>query len=134
MTDSGELESISRSLDLCSDRLGDIVPPVYRRFFELDSSAASLMKHSDEHMRGRMFASVLELFLSDDPFQADGFLSWELENHVSAYAVSTAMYESLFTAFIQVVRDTLDDSWCADFESAWTSRIARIMAEVRRRD
>ena len=134
MTDSGELESISRSLDLCSDRLGDIVPPVYRRFFELDSSAARLMEHSDEHMRGRMFASVLELFLSDDPFQADGFLSWELENHVSVYAVSTAMYESLFNAFIQVVRETLDDSWCADFESAWTSRIARIMAEVHRRD
>jgi len=79
MTDSAEIACISRSRDLCSDRLGDIVPPVYRRFFELDSSAASLMVYSDEHMRGRMFALVLEPFLSDDPFQADGFRYWELE-------------------------------------------------------
>ena len=134
MTDSGELASITRSLDLCCNRLDDLVPAVYRRFFELDSSAASLMAYSDEHMRGRMFASVVELFLSDDPFQADGFLAWELENHVSAYAVTTAMYESLFNAFIQVLRETLDEAWCSDFERAWNSRIMRIMAEVSRRE
>ena len=133
MTDSEELASIARSLDLCSSKLDNIVQTIYRRFFELDSSAASLMAYSDEHMRGRMFASVLELFLSDDPFQADGFLSWELENHLSAYAVTTAMYESLFNAFIQIVRETLDEAWCADFERAWNNRVARIMTEVSHR-
>ena len=134
MNIQNEISVISESLSLCDDRVGDITPLVYQRFFELDTSAASLMEYSDKHMRGRMFASVLELFLSDDPFENDGFLAWELDNHVSAYSVTKDMYESLFRAFIDVVKETLGEAWSTDFEGAWTTRIARIMNEVSQRD
>ena len=134
MTPNGDIALISDSLTLSSERLGDIAPHVYRRFFELDASAANLMEYSDTHMRGRMFASVLELFLSDDPFKSDGFLAWELDNHVSAYSVTTTMYESLFKAFIDVVKDSLGEAWSPEVASAWTARIARIMTEVKCRD
>ena len=130
MNTQSDIAAISESLSLCDDRIGDITPFVYQRFFELDASAASLMEYSDEHMRGRMFASVLELFLSDDPFENDGFLAWELDNHVTAYSVTKGMYESLFKAFIEVVKKTLGEAWSIDFEDAWTHRIARIMTEV----
>ena len=130
MNTQSEISVISESLSLCDDRVGDITPLVYQRFFEIDASAASLMEYSDEHMRGRMFASVLELFLSDDPFENDGFLAWELDNHVTAYSVTKGMYESLFRAFIEVVKETLGEAWSTDFEGAWTNRIARIMTEV----
>lgn len=132
MTDD-EIVIISDSLEQCSDLLGDIVPHVYRRFFELDPTAAALMEYSDEHMRGRMFASVLELFVSNDPFESDGFLAWELENHVSAYAVTPAMYDSLFNAFIGVVREALQDDWSTEVERAWMNRVQRVMTEVGRR-
>lgn len=132
MTDD-EIVIISDSLERCSDVLGDIVPQVYRRFFELNPTAATLMEYSDEHMRGRMFASVLELFVSNDPFESDGFLAWELENHVSAYAVTPAMYESLFEAFIGVVKASLQEDWNPEFERAWTNRVRRVMTEVSRR-
>ena len=134
MNTQSEISVISESLSLCDDRVGDITSLVYQRFFELDTSAASLMEYSDKHMRGRMFASVLELFLSDDPFENDGFLAWELDNHVSAYSVTKGMYESLFKAFIEIVKETLSDAWCTDLERAWTDRIARIMNEVSQRD
>ena len=134
MNTQSDIAVISESLSLCDDRIGDITPLVYQRFFELDASAASLMEYSDEHMRGRMFASVLELFLSDDPFENDGFLAWELDNHVTAYSVTKGMYESLFKAFIEVVKETLGEAWSIDFEDAWTHRIARIMTEVSHRD
>ena len=134
MNTQSDIAVISESLSLCDDRVGDITPLVYKRFFEIDRSAASLMEYSDEHMRGRMFASVLELFLSDDPFESDGFLAWELDNHVSAYSVTKGMYESLFKAFIDVVKETLGEAWSTDFEDAWTNRIARIMTEVSQRD
>ena len=134
MNTQSEISVISESLSLCDDRVGDITSLVYQRFFELDTSAASLMEYSDKHMRGRMFASVLELFLSDDPFENDGFLAWELDNHVSAYSVTKGMYESLFKAFIEIVKETLGDAWCTDLERAWTERIARIMNEVSQRD
>ena len=133
MNTQSEISVISESLSLCDDRVGDITALVYQRFFELDTSAASLMEYSDNHMRGRMFASVLELFLSDDPFENDGFLAWELDNHVSAYSVTKGMYESLLKAFIEIVKETLGDAWCTDLERAWTDRIARIMNEVSRR-
>lgn len=134
MNTQSDIAAISESLSLCDDRIGDITPLVYQRFFELDATAASLMEYSDEHMRGRMFASVLELFLSDDPFENDGFLAWELDNHVTAYFVTKGMYESLFRAFIDVVKETLGEAWSTDFEGAWTNRIARIMTEVSHRD
>ena len=134
MTSQSDIAMISESLTLCGDYLEDITPHVYGRFFELDASAASLMEYSDEHMRGRMFASVLELFLSNDPFDSDGFLAWELDNHVSAYSVTKDMYKNLFKAFIEVVEETLGDAWCADLERAWSNRIAKIMTEVGHRD
>ena len=134
MNTQSDIAVISKSLSVCDDRIGDITPLVYQRFFEIDASAASLMEYSDEHMRGRMFASVLELFLSDDPFEQDGFLAWELDNHVTAYSVTKGMYESLFKAFIEVVKETLGEAWSIDFEGAWTHRIARIMTEVNHRD
>lgn len=134
MNSQSDIALISESLSLCDDRVGDITPLVYQRFFQLDTSAAKLMEYSDEHMRGRMFASVLELFLSDDPFESDGFLAWELKNHVSAYSVTKSMYESLFKAFIEVVEEAMGEAWSTDFEGAWTNRIARIMTEVSQRD
>jgi hemoglobin-like flavoprotein len=133
MGSTADVKVIAKSLELCDGQVGDITHLVYRRFFNLDTSAASLMEYSDEHMRGRMFASVLELFLSDEPFESDGFLAWELENHVSAYSVTKTMYESLLKAFIEVVKETLGEAWCADFESAWNNRVARIMTEVSHR-
>ena len=134
MNNQSDIAVISESLSLCDDLIGDITPLVYQRFFELDASAASLMEYSDEHMRGRMFASVLELFLSDDPFEKDGFLAWELDNHVTAYSVTTTMYESLFKAFIDVVKDSLGEAWSPEVAGAWTARTARIMTEVNCRD
>lgn len=133
MGSTADVKVIATSLELCDGQVGDITHLVYRRFFNLDTSAASLMEYSDEHMRGRMFASVLELFLSDEPFETDGFLAWELENHVSAYSVTKTMYESLLKAFIEVVKETLGEAWCADFERAWNNRVARIMTEVSHR-
>ena len=134
MNNQSDIAVISESLSLCDDLIGDITPLVYQRFFELDASAARLMEYSDEHMRGRMFASVLELFLSDDPFEKDGFLAWELDNHVTAYSVTKGMYESLFKAFIDVVKDSLGEAWSPEVASAWTARTARIMTEVKCRD
>ena len=134
MNTQSDIAVISESLSLCDDRIGDITPLVYQRFFELDASAARLMEYSDEHMRGRMFASVLELFLSDDPFEKDGFLAWELDNHVTAYSVTKGMYESLFKAFIDVVKDSLGEAWSPEVATAWTARTARIMTEVKCRD
>ena len=64
MTDTAdELALISDSVELYAERYSDMAPRVYKRFFELNPEAAALMEYSDEYMRGRMFASMVELSL-----------------------------------------------------------------------
>ena len=126
-----EIKLISDSLELYAERHGDMAPRVYERFFELNREAAALMECSDEHMRGRMFASMVELFLSDEHLGPGGYLDWELENHIKAYSATTAMYESLFQSMRDVLDKDLGKDWRPEWQHAWSSRIARILQQVR---
>jgi hypothetical protein len=126
-----EIKLISDSLELYAERHGDMAPRVYERFFELNREAAALMEYSDEHMRGRMFASMVELFLSDEHLGPGGYLDWELENHIKAYSATTAMYESLFQSMRDVLDKDLGKDWRPEWQHAWSSRIARILQQVK---
>ena len=131
MTDTAtEIALISDSLELYAERHGDMAPRVYERFFELNPEAAALMEYSDEYMRGRMFASMLELFLSDEHFEPGGYLTWELENHIKAYSATTAMYESLFQSILTVLETNLGAGLRTEWKAAWSSRLTRIMSRV----
>ena len=126
-----EIKLISDSLELYAERHGDMAPRVYERFFELNREAAALMEYSDEHMRGRMFASMVELFLSDEHLGPGGYLDWELENHIKAYSATTAMYESLFQSMRDVLDKDLGIDWRPEWQHAWSSRTARILQQVK---
>ena len=131
MNSDEEIEQISLSLALYAERIGDMVPFVYDRFFDLDKNAKALMAYSDEHMRGRMFASVLELFMSDEHLDAGGYLDWELDNHLRAYGVTPAMYETFFESIVMTLADGLGDEWTETSSQAWQGRVARIMEHVK---
>ena len=131
MTDTlDEIALISDSLECYAEHHGDMAPRVYKRFFELNPEAAALMEYSDEYMRGRMFASMIELFLSDEHLEPGGYLTWELDNHIKAYSATPAMYESLFQSMRDVLDNDLGADWRPDWQEAWVNRIDRIMVEV----
>jgi len=125
-----DLALISESLELYAERHGDMAPRVYECFFELNPEAAALMEYSDEYMRGRMFASILELFLSDEHLGPGGYLAWELENHIKAYSATVAMYESLFEGILDILMNDLGSHWHSEWSPAWQNRIALIMKQV----
>ena len=132
MTDTAkEIDLISDSLELYAQRHGDMAPRVYECFFELNPEAAALMEYSDEYMRGRMFASMIELFLSDEHLEPGGYLDWELENHIKAYSATPAMYESLFQSMHDVLDTNLGADWRPEWQEAWANRIDRIMEQVK---
>ena len=131
MNSDEEIEQISLSLALYAERIGDLVPFVYDRFFDLDKNAKVLMAYSDEHMRGRMFASVLELFMSDEHLDAGGYLDWELDNHLHAYGATPAMYETFFESVVTTLSEGLGDEWTETSSQAWQGRVARIMEHVK---
>ena len=131
MTDTvNEIALISDSLECYAERHGDLAPRVYERFFELNPEAAALMEYSDEYMRGRMFASMVELFLSDEHLEPGGYLDWELENHIKAYSATTVMYESLFQSMRDVLDNDLGADWRPEWQQAWANRIEHIMIKV----
>ena len=130
MTDTAdELALISDSLELYAERYGDMAPRVYKRFFELNPEAAALMEYSDEYMRGRMFASMIELFLSDEHLEPGGYLTRELENHTKAYSATTAMYESLFQSMRDALGKELGGDWRPDWQQALANRTDRMWAK-----
>jgi hypothetical protein len=131
MTDTlDEIALISDSLECYAEHHGDMAPRVYKRFFELNPEAAALMEYSDEYMRGRMFASMVELFLSDEHLEPGGYLTWELENHIKAYSATAAMYESLFESILDIMTSDLGSDWHSEWSLAWQNRIALIMKQV----
>ena len=131
MTDTtDELALIPDSLALYAERHGDMAPRVHERFFELNPEAAALMECSDKYMRGRMFVSMLELFLSDEHLGQGGYLDWELENHTRAYSMTTAMYQSLFQGMRDVLAEDLGTDWGPEWQRAWANRMNRIMEQV----
>lgn len=129
-TSPDEIDLITQTLEICAERSGDIVPPVFERFFELDENARALMNHSDQHMQGRMFESVLELLMSDEHFGTGKYLEWELDNHIDAYQATPRMYAAFFEAVRDIVRDGVGGDWRDEFAQAWQARIDRIMKQV----
>ncbi len=108
MTDTAdEIALISDSLECYAERHGDMAPRVYKRFFELNPEAAALMEYSDEYMRGRMFASMLELFLSDEHLEPGGYLTWELENHINHGALCDHSHLVSRQSLFQRQRDSM---------------------------
>lgn len=125
-----EIGLITQTFEICAERSGDIVPPVFERFFELDDDARALMGHSDQHMQGRMFESVLELLMSDEHFGPGKYLDWELNNHIDAYQATPRMYAAFFDAVREIVRDGVGEDWRGKHAEAWQARIDRIMSQV----
>ena len=130
MNSTESINVVTRTLEVCAETLGDIVPAVYERFFAMSAEGSELMGHSDQYIQGRMFEQVLELLMSDEHFGSDGYLNWELNNHLVAYHATPQMYETFFDAVVEIVRDAVGPAWTDQDALAWRSRVDQVMAQV----
>ena len=130
MSETESIQLVTDTLELCAETLGDIVPPVYERFFELSDSGRGLMDHSDQYMRGRMFEQVIAVLMSDEHFESGGYLEWELTNHLDAYNARPDMYLAFFQALQEVVQQGASSIWSEQTALAWQTRIELIMSRV----
>lgn len=125
-------DAVIESLEIAAERAGDLREAVYRNYYDACPDAWALMAHVDEHMQGRMLDEVLRLLMIDDFEPEAGYLNFEVENH-RGYNVERGMYPDLLRAVQQVVREALGEDWTADFDAAWSARIAALVAEVETR-
>lgn len=121
---------VTDSLMACAEQAGDITDTVYQHFFNSCTSAGQLMDHSDEGMRGRMLQQTLELLMGevgDD----EGYLAWEVANHVQAYYVELDMYPAFFNAVQDTVAGAMGEQWNNEYASAWAQKISGLLQAIK---
>ena len=88
------------------------------------------MSHADEHMLGRMAEQTFELIMDDRHDDEGGYLSWEVDNHLSAYSVGVEMYPAYLTAIKGAVAACLGGDWRSDHEGAWQGRVDTLIERI----
>lgn len=120
---------VTDSLMACAEQAGDITDTVYQHFFDACTSAGQLMDHSDEGMRGRMLQQTLEL-LMDEVGDDEGYLAWEVANHVQAYYVKLDMYPAFFEAIQDAVAGAMGKQWNDEYANAWSEKISDLLEAI----
>ena len=121
------------SLELVAEKAGDITPLIYQKYFECCPDSAAVMLHLDETTMGKKMEEVYRLMVVADYATESDYLTWEVVNHESAYNVEPHMYEGLFSAMTEAVREVLWVDLNIAIESAWKARCDDLRHEIVRR-
>jgi len=128
-TETGD-DPVYRSFELAAERIGDIVGPVYDRYFARDPDAEALMSHMDPLTRGRMLDEVVRLLLTGDYESEAGYLNFEVKNHEGAYRVRPRMYAELLDAVRETIAAGIGSDWDDACAAAWEARIGALLEEI----
>lgn len=124
---------VYHSFEVAAERVGDIVEPVYARYFARDPDAAALMSHMDHLTLGRMLNEVVRLLMTADYESDGGYLDFEVKNHQWAYRVHGRMYSELLNAVRDTVEEAMAGDWNAAYAAAWQERLATLLREINAR-
>ena len=100
------------------------------KYFQKCPDSESLMTHIDELVRGKMMDEVYRLMMVDNYGDEESYLNWEVDNHEMAYSVEPHMYEALFDALIETIKDCLGDAWNPAYEAQWFARTDNLREEI----
>lgn len=128
--------SVAAALDRAAELGVDPGPAFWSSYFAASPDAEARMAHMDEHMQGRMLASVFDLLLIEDEAERRAFLAFEIGNH-DAYGARMSMYEALFPALHAALREGCGAAWLEPWDRAWAQRVDEVLtlvAEFTRKD
>lgn len=129
MNDPDDVDAVIASLECAAQRDVDLAPAFYAEYFRLCPDSRGLMKHVDEHVQGRMLASVYELLMLPNADEQQRLIAFEVQTH-RAYGARRWMYDHLFKALHTVLRDACGDDWRPEWDRAWTRRVETLLAEI----
>lgn len=130
-----DAEAIGEMLACAGERGADPADAFWSGYFGRHSGAEGRMAHMDEHMRGRMLASVYDLLMISDAEDERRFLDFEIGNH-DAYGAEQSMYDALFESLGEALEAACGDAWQGAWTQAWerrTERLRGVIAEVTRK-
>ena len=130
MSSITDTDIVVESLSLVAEKAGDITPAIYETYFKRCPESAAVMSHCDPATMGKMMEEVYRLMMVSDYSGEEQYLNWEVINHEQAYNVASHMYEGLFTAMLDTVRETLAEQWNISMESAWSGKCHDLQREI----
>ena len=104
-------------------------PGFWPAYFARSTAAFERMSHMDEHMQGRMLASVFDLLLIEDEATQRSFLQFEIGNH-DAYGAQLPMYTALFETLEEAFADACGAAWQPAWRQAWSERTANLLSAI----
>ncbi|MGD0143782.1 MAG: globin [Rhizomicrobium sp.] len=119
---------IETSLELVSERCGDLTPFVYARLFELYPDMKPLFRRdTNDAVKGEMLARVFEAildFIGDNRY-ASHLIQCEVVTH-SGYDVPPEIFRIFFGVVASTIRERLGADWTAAFEAAWEKLLGEL--------
>ncbi|HPF21992.1 MAG: globin [Hyphomonas sp.] len=117
-------DGLSASLELLSERAGDVTDVVYARLFAAYPDLESLfVMDTDGGVRGSMLSQAFECLmdLAEGPGTlAETVIRSERVNH-DTYDVPAGMFEAFFDIIRDVTKEAAGSDWSPLMEAAWSS-------------
>lgn len=130
------IHPVEASLQMASDRGGDLTPRVYEILFERYPDMKGLFRRdTTDAVKGEMLARVFEAILDfvGDRRYAAHLIQCEVVTH-AGYDVPPEVFGTFFGVVAAAVRETLDTEWTEEFERSWSGLLAELDYYVRHPD
>jgi len=125
---AAKADAIVASLQLGSERLGDLTPLVYAELFtDYPEMKPLFWRDTTDAVKGEMLAKVFEIildFVGDNLF-ASNMIQCEVVTH-SGYDVPPGVFRVFFGIVAKTLRQQLGLAWTSEFEEAWTTLLGEL--------
>lgn len=121
MTSAEDAAMITQSLEIASERGGDLTGAVYARLFaERPDLQALFIMDTDGAVRGEMLSRVFDAILDfiGPRAYAHNLIHAEASNH-DGYNVPRDTFALFFSTVAETVRDACGPEWTGDMDKAW---------------
>ena len=122
---------INASLEHVAEKVADLTPLVYARYFVRHPEARALFGNDDDDdLKGQMLSKLLLQIMdyAEGRTDPDIIVSWA-SDHL-AYGVSLSMFPAMFESLEEVLRDAAGAAWTDDTSHAWRAQFDGLMALI----
>ena len=119
---------VEASLELVSERCGDLAPLVYERLFRLHPEMEALFQRDKTgaikgEMLARVFQAILD-FVGDNRYAAN-LIQCEVITH-EGYGVPPDVFRTFFGVVADTIKEQLGTAWTEEIEAAWRPTLAAL--------
>lgn len=122
---------IHESLELIAERVTDLTPLVYARYFSHHPEAKDLFGNdSDDDLKGRMLSKLILQIMeyAEGRSNPDIIASWAVD-HLS-YGVGLSMFPAMFSCLGETLREAAGTAWTEETDAAWRDQFDNLMAHI----